>query len=359
MSGLSMIAKRMKRSALQASKYLGAFRVVAHSQWRRHRLTILCYHGVSLIDEHEWNPSYYLSASVFEDRMRLLRRGGYHVVSLKNGLQHLREGTLPEASVAVTFDDGMYDFYARAYPILAQYEIPATVYLTTYYSEFNRPVFGVFCAYLLWKGREKSLELGRLIPQAGAVDLRDPRKRRRAHQSIIDHVTRAGASARDKDALAARLAGELGVDYDAMIRERILHVMSRPEVIELAGKGVDFQLHTHRHRTPLNRELFLREIDDNRRHIRELLGYDASHFCYPSGMYRRQFLPWLREAGVESATTCDTGMADSHSEPLLLPRIVDGGQLSPIEIEGWLSGASAFLPRRSRSWSYEDEGDYA
>ena len=349
------VAKQVKRGALLATRELGAFRMVAQSQWRRRRLTILCYHGVSLLDEHEWNPSYYLSATVFEDRMKLLRRGGYSVLSLADGLRRLRDDSLPKASVAVTFDDGMYDFYERAYPILERYQIPATVYLTTYYSEFNRPVFGVFCAYLVWKGRERVLDLGRLVPGASAIDLRTASARQRAHQQIITHVTRTRATAQEKDALAGRLAGELGVDYEPLIQRRLLHVMSRKEVSELAGKGIDFQLHTHRHRTPLDHDLFLREIDDNRRHIRQLVGYDASHFCYPSGRYRLQFLPWLREAGVESATTCVTGMADARTEPLLLPRIVDGGQLTPIEIEGWLSGASAFLPRRISRNSHDEE----
>jgi hypothetical protein len=53
-------------------------------------------------------------------------------------------------------------------------------------------------------------------------------------------------------------------------------------------------------------------------------------------------------------------MAESRTEPLLLPRIVDGGHLTPIEIEGWVSGASAFLPRRvARWWPYGEDGDFA
>jgi hypothetical protein len=212
----------------------------------------------------------------------------------------------------------------------------------------------------LWKGREHTLDLGRLVPGGARLDLRQEEARRHAHHEIIRHVTQTGASALEKDALAARLAAELGIDHEHLIHKRMLHVMSSREVKELAAKGVDFQLHTHRHRTPLDRELFLREIDENRQHIRELVGYDACHFCYPSGRYRSQFLPWLREAGVESATTCDTGMAEAKTEPLLLPRIVDGGQLTPIEIEGWVSGASAFLPRRvARWWLYDEDGDFA
>ena len=349
------VVKGLKRGTLHALRGVGGFRMVSGSRWRRERLTILCYHGISLSDEHEWNSSYYLDPTVFEDRMRMLRRGGYSVVSLDEGLKQLHAGTLPRASVAVTFDDGMYDFYLRAHPVLQRYEIPATVYLTTYYLDYNRPVFGPCCAYLLWKGRDKQLDLGRIVPGKGTVDLASDGARQRAFRDIVRHASSARLSAEEKDALAASLARELGVDHAAVIEQRLLHVMNSGEVRELASRGIDFQLHTHRHRTPLDREKFLREINDNRTRIRELVGHDAVHFCYPSGFHRPEFLPWLEESGVISATTCDPGMATMDCPSLLLPRIVDGGQLSPIELEGWLSGLSAFLPRRPQRSFETDE----
>jgi len=95
----------------------------------------------------------------------------------------------------------------------------------------------------------------------------------------------------------------------------------------LAAERVDIQLHTHRHRTPMDRQLFLREIEDNRKSIEQMTGKSASHF-YP-------------------ATTCELGLASRSSEQLLLPRFLDSATLSPSEFESWLTGVSAALPRRS------------
>ena len=342
--------KEIKRNALAASKRLGVFGALRNSRWRRNRLTILCYHGVSLLDEHEWNSSYYMSAEVFEQRLAMLRDGGYSVIQLAEGLRRLRAGTLPAGSVALTFDDGMYDFHARVAPLLERYRMPATVYLTTYYSDFNRPVFDVFCAYVLWKGRRSGADLSGVAPALRHADLASAAGRAAAKRTLDAFVLGERLSASDKDALAGRLARALGLDYDDLIARRVLHVMNSAEVGELARRGFDFQLHTHRHRTPIDRQLFLREIEENRIRIRELAGDDPTHFCYPSGIHRPEFLPWLDEAGVASATTCDAGMASRNTPPLLLPRVVDGAQLSPIEFEGWLSGACAFLPRRP-SWA--------
>jgi peptidoglycan/xylan/chitin deacetylase (PgdA/CDA1 family) len=119
------------------------------------------------------------------------------------------------------------------------------------------------------------------------------------------------------------------------------------EVTELARAGIDVQLHTHRHRTPKDHALFIREIEDNRKSIQAMTGKVAAHFCYPSGAYDPMFLPWLNESGIVSATTCEVGFASRNTDRLLLPRVLDNLALSPIEFEGWLSGVSAALPRRA------------
>jgi hypothetical protein len=80
-----------------------------------------------------------------------------------------------------------------------------------------------------------------------------------------------------------------------------------------------------------------------------MTGTVADHFCYPSGVYEPAFFPWLTELGVRSATTCDTGIASPETEPLLLPRLIDTSNLSPVEFEGWVTGVSAFLPLRPHS----------
>ena len=87
----------------------------------------------------------------------------------------------------------------------------------------------------------------------------------------------------------------LGIDYSAIAAKRILQLMNAREVAEVAKDGVDVQLHSHRHRTPEDEVLFRREIKENRDRIRSLTGTEASHFCYPSGVYRQEFLEWLNQ----------------------------------------------------------------
>ncbi len=249
----------------------------------------------------------------------------------------------------MTFDDGLADFGLRAMPLLRRYGFPATVYLSTYYCLDNRPVFPAFLSYVLWKARARTLSSRDVISggEGHRWDLGDEAQRRDAVAVLRAHAEEKGWSAAEKDELLRRLAAATGVDYDALARRRILHLLQPSEVSALAAEGIDFQLHTHRHRTPLQRELFVEEITRNREHLEQLIGSAPRHFCYPSGFHRPEFLGWLSETGVISATTCDTGMASPRSQALLLPRVIDTSVLSELEVESWLTGVGALLPKRA------------
>jgi hypothetical protein len=100
---------------------------------------------------------------------------------------------------------------------------------------------------------------------------------------------------------------------------------------------------------PIEEGAFEREIADNRAEISGITSksdHEIAHFCYPSGVTHPSFAGWLGALGVRTATTCFPGIASADSDPLLLPRLIDTVNVSELEFEGWLTGASAFLPRR-------------
>jgi peptidoglycan/xylan/chitin deacetylase (PgdA/CDA1 family) len=341
-----MTLKTLKRAFLQAAKGAGLFEIVGSGRWRRNRLLILCYHGVSIDDEHEWNPAMYISQADFERRLTILHETRCTMVGLDAGLRALRTGDLPPRAVSVTFDDGYFDFYSRAYPLLSAAGIPVTVYLATLRCDNNRPVFNLMTPYVLWKARGRVANGPQASGTDGRLDLRSASGRARAFQQLRRAATGLGPAR--KDALLAQVAASVGVNYEELTAKRLLTVLNPGEVRQLAAQGVHFELHTHTHRTPLDREIFHEEIQKNIGRIREITGVTPVHFCYPSGLYRPQFLSWLPECDVVSATTCDFGLASARTHPMLLPRVVDTRTLSDIEFEGWLSGVASVTVRRRR-----------
>ncbi|HTR14158.1 MAG TPA: polysaccharide deacetylase family protein [Roseiarcus sp.] len=335
--------KQVKLGVLRLAETTGVSRLLSRSAWRKHRLLILCYHGVSMYDEHEWGDLY-ISPETFRRRMEIVARAGCNVLPLSEALHRLQSGALPDRAVVITFDDGFHDFRSVAFPIVESFGYPVTLYLTTYYVEFNRPVFDPMCSYLLWKGRHKQqLEWPEVF---SAPVVLDGAGRKTATRTIMQFAISRKLSGREKDDLLAGLAARLDVDYDELCQKRVMHLITPAEARELADRGVDLQYHTHRHRVYRTRERMFAELQDNRRRITTFTAREPRHFCYTAGFHLPEYPAFLKEYGILSATTCESGLCARQTNPLLLPRLVDTTGLSDLEFRAWLDGAADLLPRR-------------
>ena len=324
--------------------------IVRRSRWRTRRLLILCYHGVATRDEHEWDPLLYITQERLRERLKQLIVEDHKILGLAEALRQLSVGTLPPRAVALTFDDGPSDFASHAVPVLQEFNAPATVYLTTYYCEHRSPVFDPALSYLLWRGRDSDPDLSDLADASGPIRIHSPADREATWLALTRAARLRGLSTIDKHAFLRQVAERVGVDFDAFVDSRILQIMTPSQVRALPTDLIDVQLHTHRHRTPRVEQEFVRELQDNQAAIARLTGIAGprTHFCYPSGDYAQCFLPWLRDQGVTSATTCIPGLAHKDSDFLLLPRFVDSMSTTSLTFDAWTSGVAELLPRRAR-----------
>src|SRR2546429_4527594 len=182
--------KSLKQTTLKSLKTAGVSRIVENSRWRRQRLLILAYHGISILDEHEWNHTQYMPADIFRMRLQQLRDSRCTVLSLAEAVTRLYKNDLPDRAVVITFDDGTADFYRQAFPLIREFDVPVTVYLTTFYSHFNRPIFDLTVAYLLWKGRGEQLSLKPLINSEAKLELDTNAAQDEARIAILEFAKR-------------------------------------------------------------------------------------------------------------------------------------------------------------------------
>jgi peptidoglycan/xylan/chitin deacetylase (PgdA/CDA1 family) len=342
----AVMLSRIKRGALRLMHDTGLTSAIQASPWRKHRLLILGYHGTAQDDEHVWNPELYLSPQALRAQLDVIAAEGANVLSLADGLQRLYSGRLPERAVCLTFDDGTVDFYRTVYPMLREFGYPATLYLTTYYCFFNRPVFPPALAYILWRGRDGTAPYPASLQTRECMDLTTAHGRAAAQWRIWEFAEGHGLSGAAKHDLLEEVAANVGYDFSRMRDQRIHHLMTPDEVVEVGkSPNVAIELHAHRHWQPLSRDLYHREIADNRAAIELLTGRRPQHYCYPLGSTHPRYLEWLGEDGVVSATTCKPGIASPHGHPLLVPRLICDARLSQVELVAWLSGAAALLPR--------------
>ena len=91
-------------------------------------LRILMYHRVDDVIDSDILT---VTPFAFVQQMIWLREEGWQVLSLREALLRLENGSLPPKSVAITFDDGYADNYEKAYPILLRLGFSATIFPVT------------------------------------------------------------------------------------------------------------------------------------------------------------------------------------------------------------------------------------
>ena len=92
------------------------------------KMAILMYHMVCETGDAK-EKRYCCHPDAFKHQMAHLKKAGYQVVGLDDLINSIKKGTtLPEKSIAITFDDGFADNYENAFPVLQEYGFPATVF---------------------------------------------------------------------------------------------------------------------------------------------------------------------------------------------------------------------------------------
>jgi len=343
---LRLLVRNTRLAVFHASRAAGLSRLVGDSAWRCRHLLILCHHGFSIEDEHFWNRDLFQSPETLRSRLEALRVLKANVLPLDEALRRLYARTLPPRAVTLTFDDGFHNFFRVAHPLLREFNYPATVYLSTYYCDRQLPMFPPTLGYLLWKGKE-----GKLPDFASAFtdnndSLNSGYARHHTLTAVLRRAEEEGWTVTDKHEFLHRLASTLRVDFDRLISLRLFHLMTPGEVAEVARAEVAIELHTHRHRSPRDRELYIREIKENAAAIQRITGVQPRYFCYPSGVYRRDFEECLAACGVCSATTCYPALAAPTSNPLVLPRFLDTDLNPAVVFESWVTGVGHLVRRR-------------
>lgn len=311
---------------------------------------VLCYHGVSVSDEHDWS-GLYVSQHHLRARLQRLRELRCTVLPLGEALERQSVNDLPPRAVAITFDDGAADFHTRAYPVLQEYATPAMLYQTTWYVDKPYPVFNTAASYLLWQARGREVRLPwrrgaeRIASDSATAAFRS------LHNDLLSHVAREQLGTDDQNALLHAIATACGGSMEPLLANRLLHLMTADQLRGLSPDLVDVQLHTHRHRTPRDRSLFLQELDDNAEALRRILGrsLELRHFCYPSGVYFPEFAEWMQHWGIRSATTCDPAITSAKTDRMFVPRLIDTMHTPDAMFSGWVTGAAAFVPGRRRA----------
>lgn len=326
---------KVKLAFLTVSKWLGLFHLSRYLY--RDALVILCYHGFAYEEEHRFRPSLFMTVPSLERRLSWLAKHRFCALGLEEAIERMYAGTLPPKSVTITIDDGFRSVSELAAPVFHRYNMPATLYVTTYYVQKETPIFRLVMQFMNWKTDENPECLQALVNSLPEEAQAQIDRSREPIWQLIDYGESC-LTEEQRVALSEEVAKLLQVDYSHIRETGMMSLLTQHEILALADIGIDVQLHTHRHTFPEARHEAEREIRDNRAVLEPLLRRPLTHFCYPSGVWNRGHWTILQELNIRTATTCEPGLNDPSVAPLRLKRMLDSEDMAQIEFEAELYG---------------------
>ena len=292
----------------------------------RSHATIVQYHRVTDRTKNWALGSISISPRSFRDHIEYFM-SRYEIVPLDDILQGLQERELGHGKLAITFDDGYRDNYAEAYPILAKYSLPFTVFLITGHIGTGEPLWWDRVGYAVCKTDVCRLELGELgnYSLGSSVESRD-----RVSSLIINKLKSLQRSRRKVLAEEITKACRLTIPHHAAKQM----MLSWEEVKRMSRDGVEFGAHSVTHPNLLTSSTSEArwEILHSKRDLERKLAKKAKFFAYPYGALENRVIRLVREQGFEGAVNVSQTWVTRSDNPYLLARIGAVEDLSGLKL---------------------------
>ena len=280
-----------------------------------HRGAILCYHRIASLspDAH----GLCLSPLDFRAHIQYLCEN-YSLMRLEDLAGAARDGLVPDRAVALTFDDGYYDAFTTASPILSDFKVPATFFLNTeQLNEEHECWWDTLERIFNYPLLPRKLEI-LLRGQLGQFSTESEKQRAATLKMLNEHAW--PMTSEERNEMARTVAGWSGIDC----RPRESHrKLTSDEILDLSRRpGHSVGAHTVHHLalTMHSRVVRRAEIVCNKKHLERILGQPVLTFSYPYGDYDPQTIELARAAGFVAAVTVEEGLVEPGGNPMLLPR---------------------------------------
>lgn len=322
---------------------------------------VLLYHRVAESSSDRFRLN--VTPRHFAEHLEVVRRYG-RPVSLRQLIRSLRNGERPRRAVVVTFDDGYADNLHNAKPLLEQYEVPATVFITTgqtgsgrefWWDELERLLLqpGTLPEMLRLRvgGSIYQQDLGEAADYGEDAHARhrdwscytpeadDPGPRQRLYREL--HQLLRPLPYEERQAVLNDLRALAGADPAGRPTH---HALSSDEVSRLAEGGlIEVGAHTVTHPvlSALPADAQRNEIRRSKIRLEEILNRPVTSFAYPFGGpcdYTAETAAAVREAGFDCACSTITGVVRRDTDFFQLPRVIvsDGDGESLARVIRWL-----------------------
>ncbi len=290
------------------------------------QLLILMYHRIlPLKDERAQieEPGMMVTPETFRMHLSLIKQH-FDVLSLSQWIKRKHNAeTLPTRCCAITFDDGWADNYEFAYPILQEFNLPATIFLVSdmvgsnqlFWPERLARVLSNIAHHCPEKWDHPSLKW--IKYDAVSYDYTSVPPDQEQLSELIQQVK----NLRDDEihAYIDIIEDELKLDVNAEPS-----ILNWQQIAEMSQSGlIEAGSHTCRHirlNAGQNEETLKQEIIQSKLQIEKQLGQSVDTFCYPNGDYSPRAVELVKQNYLCAVTT-SKGWNTIETDEHLLHRI--------------------------------------
>ncbi len=303
--------------------------------WRG-RACVICYHRILPDDEFEADksPNYNLimPTSKFAEQIEFLSEN-HEVVSMDGLVDYLESEPDRDANkfvVAVTFDDGYKDNLTHALPILEQYNIPATIYITTRFPEGD--------TWMWWN------EIWDYLDNNDVLEVNDVpegltistlRQKIKCFNKLFDWILNLSYEKQKK---------YVETITKSVARKQYSNLCLNWEEIKILDQHplVTIGAHTNSHPNlkKLTEQEAFAEMSHSKNLLEEKLKHSVEHFAYPFGTHNEADVREFELASRCGFRTAVTTRPESLQSPALnaIPRLGVPSYLNLRGLRGKLSG---------------------
>ena len=223
-----------------------------------------------------------------------------------------------EKSVVITFDDGYFDNYKYALPILESHEVPATFFICSGNIDTNREFW--------WDDIERLILLNDNLPQEIVID--GESLKLDTDESLLEsyyrlHTLLKSMTPEKRDTALDKLENELcpsvknRSDYRSMTSSELL-AFSRSRCVTIGGHTVT---HTRLSNESNGKQKW--EIEESKKQVEKYLSKPIETFSYPFGNrddYTQQTIEILKKVGYRKAASNYPGIWDPSIDGMEIPR---------------------------------------
>jgi peptidoglycan/xylan/chitin deacetylase (PgdA/CDA1 family) len=273
-------------------------------------ITVLTYHGIT-DKQSNINDFCFVDEEEFDKQMEYISKH-FEVKSAEEAYLNSYSNQKPVA--VITFDDGFFNNFSHAFPILKKYGLPATIFLSTKYIESKDTVWFCKIIQVIESSQEKEISWrGALLPIKSGPD------KRLASSLIQADLKKLHPAYIEEELITLFDSLNTNIDFNGtpygMLTEKSVKEMQE-------SKLISFGAHSHNHSilSRLSEDESEIEICESLLQVQKLTGRKCNMFAYPNGDigdYGSNHKSLLKKENVSLMFSMNDGLSsrkDDYSE---------------------------------------------